>query len=88
MGFVLRAIVGHTFQEWTLDVDTSRSPVVMIINSSELRATGFKLKEVFPPALETDTCGGFRTRGTGLRSLEGMGPKRFVLSVDDDTYFF
>jgi hypothetical protein len=28
-----------------------------------------------------------RTRGAGLRSLEGMGPKRFVLSVDDDTEF-
>jgi hypothetical protein len=31
--------------------------------------------------------GGLRTRGAGLRSLEGMGPKRFVLSVDDDTEF-
>ena len=31
-----------TFQEWTQDVDTSRPPVAMLINSSELRATGFK----------------------------------------------
>jgi hypothetical protein len=62
------------------DVDTSRSPVAMLINSSELRAAGFKLKEVFPPALEA-------AGGAGLRSLEGMGPKRFVLSVDDDTEF-
>ncbi len=59
------------FQEWTQDVDTSRPPVAMLINSSELCAAGFKLKEVIPP-----------------RSLEGMGPKRFVLSVDDDTELF
>ena len=69
---------GLTFQEWTPDVDTSRSPVAMVINSSELRATGFKLKEVLPPTLETDARGGMHTRGSGLRSLEGMGPKRFV----------
>jgi hypothetical protein len=76
---------GLTFQEWTPDVDTSRPPVAMLINSSELRAAGFKLKEVFPPALEA--AARVRTRGAGLRSLEGMGPKRFVLSVDDDTEF-
>ncbi len=80
---------GLTFQEWTPDVDTSRSPVAMLINSSELRAAGFKLKEVLPPALETASR--VRTRGAGLRSLEGMGPQRFVLSVDgltdDDTEF-
>ena len=65
----------------------------MLINSSELRAAGFKLKEVLPPALEAAVR--VRTRGAGLevlrvwvlRSLEGMGPKRFVLSVDDDTEF-
>ena len=44
---------GLTFQEWTPDVDTSRPPVAMLINSSELRAAGFKLKEVIPPALES-----------------------------------
>ncbi len=74
---------GLTFQEWTPDVDTSRSPVAMLIN--ELRAAGFKLKEVLPPAHET--AARVRTRGAGLRSLEGMGPQRFVLSVDDDTEF-
>jgi hypothetical protein len=67
------------------DVDTSRSPVTMLINSSELRAAGFKLKKVFPPTLEAATR--VRMRGAGLRSLEDMGPKRFVLSVDDDTEF-
>jgi hypothetical protein len=44
---------GLMFQEWTPDVDTSRPPVSMMINSNELRAAGFNLKEVFPPALET-----------------------------------
>ena len=57
----------------------------MLINSSELWASGFKFKEVMSPSLETDARGGMLTRGVGLRSLEGMGPKRFVLSVDDDT---
>ena len=79
---------GLTFQEWTPDVDTSQPPVAMLINSSELRAAGFKLKEVLPPpALEAAARGGLRTRGAGLRSLEGMDPKRFVLSVDDDSEF-
>ena len=77
---------GLTFQEWTPDVDTSRPPVAMLINSSALRAAaGFNLKEVFPPALEA--AARVLTRGAGLRSLEGLGPKRFVLSVDDDTEF-
>ena len=48
---------GLTFQEWTPDVDTSRSPVAMLINSSELRAAGFKLKEVLPPPLEPGARG-------------------------------
>ncbi len=78
---------GLTFQEWTPDVDTSRSPVTMLINSSELRATGFKFKEVLPPAPEGVVRGGLSTRRVGLCILEGMGPKRFVLSVDDDTEF-
>ena len=78
---------GLTFQEWTPDIDTSRSPVAMLINSSELRAAGFKLKEVLTTTLEAAGRGGLCTRGARLRSLEGMGPKRFVLSVDDDTEF-
>jgi hypothetical protein len=57
----------------------------MMLNSSELRAAGFKLKEVLPPALEAAARGDLRTRGVGLRSLEDMGPKRFVLSVDVTT---
>jgi hypothetical protein len=34
---------GLTFQEWTPDVDTSRSPVAFLINSRELRSAGFNL---------------------------------------------
>jgi len=59
----------------------------MLIKYSELFVTGFKLKEVLPPAPETTGRGVLRTREAGLRSLESMGPKRFVLSVDDDTDF-
>jgi len=55
-------------------------PLVMIINSSELRAAGFTLQEVFPPELEAAA-----PRGAGIRQLECMGPKHFILSVDDDT---
>jgi hypothetical protein len=57
-------VSGLTFQEWTPDVDTSRSSVAMLINSSELCAAGFKFKEVFPPALEA--AARVRTRGAGL----------------------
>ena len=45
--------------------------MAILINSSELCSTGFKLKEVIP-SLEIVARGGFRTRGAGLRSLEGM----------------
>ena len=69
---------GLTFQEWTSDVDTSRTPVTILINSSELRTAGFNLKEVLSVALEAAARGGMCTWGEGLRSLEGMGPKRFV----------
>jgi hypothetical protein len=78
---------GLTFQEWTPDFDRSRSPVDMLINPSELHEAGFKLKEVVPPALETTARGDLRTQGSGLRSLEGTRPTRFVLSVDDDIDF-
>ena len=67
--------------------------MAVLINSSELRDTGFNLKELrdtgfnLPPSLETTTRDDLYTRGVGLRSLEGMVPKRFVLSVDDNTEF-
>jgi len=51
-------------------------------------AAGFSLREVIPPALEAAArCGRRRYYGAGLRQLQGMGPKRFVLSVDNDNEF-
>jgi hypothetical protein len=63
---------GHLWLCWSTPVNC-----VPLVSSSR--------KCLFPPALET--AARVRTRGAGLRSLEGMGPKRFVLSVDDDTEF-
>ena len=39
---------GLTFEEWdpSADTDASEAPVAMIVNSSELRAAGFDLREV------------------------------------------
>jgi len=47
---------GLTFEAWnptqdTQDADASQPPVAMLSNSSELRAAGFTLREVIPPAL-------------------------------------
>ena len=58
--------------------------VERIINSSELRGADFNLQEVIPPALEAAARSGRRMRGAGLRQLEGMGRKRFILSPEDD----
>jgi hypothetical protein len=35
-----------------VDTDSSKDPVTMIVNSSELRATDFDLREVIPLQLE------------------------------------
>ena len=78
--------MGLTFEERdpTGNVDSSQMLVAMIINSSELRAAGLTLREVF--LLELEAAARRRsTRGAGIRQLEGMGPKHFMLSVDDDT---
>jgi hypothetical protein len=50
---------GLTFEEWdpSTDTDASETPVVMIVNSSELRAAVFDLREVIPLQLETVTRG-------------------------------
>jgi len=61
-------------------------PVAMIINSSELRAAGFALREVFLQKLEAAarrSC----TRGVGVRHFQGLVHKPFMLSVDDGTEF-
>ncbi len=47
-------VSGLTFEEWDPSADTNASqvPVGMIVNSSELCATGFDLREVIPLQLE------------------------------------
>jgi len=80
---------GLTFEEWnpTQDADASQPPVAMLINSSELRAAGFTRREMIPPALEAAALGGKCRYGTGLCQLQGMGPKRVVLSADNNNEF-
>ena len=78
---------GLSFVEWDpkAEADPEAPPVEMIINSSELRAAGFSLREVLPPTLES--LARVRTRGAGIRQLQGMGPTTFVLHVDTDSDF-
>ncbi len=80
---------GLTFEEWdpSADTDASEAPVAMIVNSSELCATGFDLREVIPLQLEVETRGGQCTRGTVLKQIHDMGTRRYVLSVDNDNEF-
>jgi len=80
---------GLTFEERnpTQDADASQPPVAMLINSSELRAAGFTLREVIPPALDAAAGGGRRRYGAGLCQLQGMGHMRFVLSTHNDNEF-
>ena len=79
---------GLTFVEWdpVRDADPDAPPVAMMINSSEVRGAGFKLKELMPLKLDSSARVGPRTRGAGVRSMEGMGENKLVLSVDDDNY--
>ena len=78
---------GLIFEVWdpTQDTDASQSPVAMFINSSELRAPGFTLREVIP--LEAAARSGRQKYGAGLHQLQGIGPKRVVLSTDNDNKF-
>lgn len=80
---------GLTFEEWdpSADTDASEAPVAMIVNSSELRAAGFDLREVLPLQLEAAARGARRTRGAALKQIHGMGTRRYVLSVDNDNEF-
>ena len=60
--------------------------MAMIVNSSELRAAGFDLREVIPLQLEAAVRGGHRrTRGAALKQIHDMGTRRYVLSVDNET---
>ena len=48
-------VSGLTFEEWdpSVDTDPSEAPVAIIVNSSEMCATGFDLREVIPLELES-----------------------------------
>ncbi len=61
--------------------------MAMIVNSSELRAAGFDLREVIPLQLEAEARGGQRTRDAAPKQIHGMGTRRYVLSVDNDNEF-
>ncbi len=80
---------GLTFEEWdpSADTDASQAPVAMIVNSSDLRAVGFDLREVLPLQLEVEEREGQCTRGAVLKQIHGMGTRRYVLSVDNDNDF-
>jgi hypothetical protein len=71
---------GLTFEEWdpSSDIDTSVTPVTMIVNSSEVHAT-----DVIPLQLEVTTRKGGPTHGVTLNQIHGMGTRRYVLSVDN-----
>jgi hypothetical protein len=80
---------GLTFEEWdpSADTDVSQAPVAMIINSSELRAAGFDLREVILPQLETTARGGRGTCDAVLKQIHVMGTRRYVLSMDNENEF-
>ena len=80
---------GLTFEEWdpSADTDASEAPVAMIVNSTELRVTGFDLREVIPLQLETVGRGVRGTCDTALKQIHGMGTRRYVLSVNNDNEF-
>jgi hypothetical protein len=82
-------VSGLTFEDWdpSADTDTSEAPVTMIVNSSELRAAGFDLREVLPLQLEAVARGARRTRTATLQQIHGMGTRRYVLSMDNDNEF-
>ncbi len=75
--------------EWdpSADTDASEAPMAIIVNSSELRAAGFDLREVLPLQLEAAVRGVRRTRGATLKQIHDMGTRRYVLSVDNDNEF-
>ena len=80
---------GLTFVEWdpAKDADPDAPPVAMLVNSSEVRNAGFKLKQVVPPQLDSSVRVSPRLHsGAGVRTLEEMGEKRLVMDVNDDNY--
>jgi hypothetical protein len=82
-------VSGLTFQEWdpSAGSDDTSAPVVMLVNSSEMRVVDFPLTEVRPLQLDVMARGGRRTRGEAVRKPQGVGNSTFVLSVENDNDF-
>jgi len=62
------SVVGVTFEkgDLTLSVDSSQMPFTMMINSSKLKASGYKLLEIFSSELDaTATVRSRAARGYG-----------------------
>ncbi len=76
---------GLTFQGWTTDVGRWHNTVTCRYVDQLQRVACLWFQAQGSSSSTWDSYS-WRTRGV-LRSLEGMGPKRFVLSVDDDTEF-
>ena len=77
------------FQQWdpSVDTDTSRALVVMIVNS-RASCTDFDFSEASPLQLEAVSREDWHTRDTALKQIEGMGTRKYVLSiVDNDNEF-
>ncbi len=70
-----------------MGTDDTSVPVVMLVNSSELRAADFPLVEVRSLHLDTVVRGGRRTHGAEVRKIQGVGKSTFVLSVENDNDF-
>ncbi len=86
---VVDDLSGLTFQEWdpSVGTDDTSAPVTILVNSSELRTTDFPLEEVRSLQLDTVSRGGRRTRGASVRTIQGVGNRTFVLSVQNDNDF-
>ena len=78
---------GLTFVEWdpVKDADPDLPPVPMMVNSSEVRGAGFKLKELMPAQLDRSVRVSPRLHGgAGVRTMEGVGEKRLILDTNED----
>ena len=80
---------GLTFQEWdpSEGTDNTSAPVVMVVNSIDLRSADFHLEEVRDLQLDSVARGDRRTLGVSVRKLQGVGNSTFVLSVENDNDF-
>ena len=74
----------HRKREIAEASSTASAPVVMLVNSNELRTADFPLTEVRPLQLDAVARGGRRERSAAVRQLQGVGNSTFVLSVEND----